>query len=49
MSETTRPTQIDKSLYIKFGNKCRTNGQEIGVALEQLIALYLKEGNKIFK
>lgn len=49
MADITRPTTIDKNLYIKFGNKCRTNEKEISTVLEQLVALYLKEGDKLFK
>ena len=47
-TETTRPTPISKDLYIKFGNKCRTNNQGISIVLEKLVNLYLKDGEKIF-
>ncbi|MBU0959252.1 MAG: hypothetical protein KKB31_04890 [Nanoarchaeota archaeon] len=43
-----RPTPIEKSLYVKFTNKCRTNGREINVVLSELMLLYSKDGEKIF-
>jgi len=46
--ETTRPTPIEKSIYIKFGNKCRTNNREISDVLTNLCKIYLKKGEKIF-
>ena len=47
-TETTRPTPIDKTVYVKFGNKCRTNNREINNVLTDLCNLYLKSGEKIF-
>ncbi len=47
-TKTTRPTPIDNDLYIKFGNKCRTNKLRISVVLEKLVTLYNKKGEKIF-
>lgn len=46
---TTRPTPINKTTYIKFGNKCRTNNKEISKVLENLCILYLKKGDIVFE
>lgn len=43
-----RPTPVDKKIYIKFGNKCRTNNREVREVLTDLMSLYLKKGEKIF-
>jgi hypothetical protein len=48
-SKSARPTNIDNDLYIKFGNKCRTNGQNIGKTLQNLLKEYIKHGDFLFK
>ena len=47
--QTTRPTLVDKKIYLRFGNKCRNNGREIGDVEEDVFKLYTKHGEKIFK
>jgi len=44
----TRPTPIDKEIYISFGNACRTNGSEIGDTIESLLKLYIEKGEELF-
>ena len=45
---TIRPTLVNKNIYLKFANKCRNNGREIGEVEESLFKLYIKCGEKIF-
>lgn len=35
-----RPTPVDRDIYIKFGNKCRSNGQEVRIVLEGVMKAY---------
>jgi len=47
--QTTRPTLVDKKIYLIFGNKCRNNDREIGDVEEDLFKLYAKHGENVFK
>jgi hypothetical protein len=44
-----RPTQVDRDVYIAFGNRCREDGKDIGVVLTSLIELYNNKGDGCFK
>lgn len=48
-TKTARPTPVDKSLYIKFTNKCRTNEREVNHVLTDLMKSYISKGEKIFQ
>lgn len=48
-SKLMRPAPINKTLYIKFGNKCRTNHYQIKNILEKLCLVYVKKGEDVFK
>jgi len=45
---TARPTPVARKVYIKFGNKCRSNGEDIKIVLTKLMTLYTKKGDKVF-
>lgn len=45
---TARPTPVDRKIYVKFANKCRTNGREVSDVLTDLMKLYSKKGEKSF-
>lgn len=47
--ETARPTPVDRNVYIKFGNKCRTNRREVSEVITDLMNLYLKDGERVFE
>lgn len=44
-----RPTNVNRNLYIKFGNTCRSNGKRIADVLETLMDAYIRYGDKILK
>jgi len=44
-----RPTNVNRNLYVKFGNACRLNNQKISDVLENLMRLYIKHGPMVFK
>lgn len=37
----SRPTPVSREVYIKFGNKCRSNGFEVRDALEGIMRQYI--------
>ena len=45
-TELARPAPIKKSVYVKFGNKCRSEGYEVSYVLEQLCLIYIKKRKK---
>lgn len=44
-----RPTPVNRDVYIKFGNNCRSNDREVHEVLVDLMQLYIQKGEKIFK
>lgn len=35
-----RPISVKRDIYIKFGNRCRTNGKEVRIVLEGVMKAY---------
>jgi len=48
-TKMARPTPVNRILYIKFTNKCRTNQREVRAVLSELMKSYLKDGENVFK
>lgn len=48
LPDTARPAPVDRKIYVKFVNKCRTNNKEVNIVLTDLMVVYLKKGEKIF-
>jgi len=48
MSDKTRPMTVDKQKYINFVYKCRMDGNEIRVILDDLLMLYTMKGTTCF-
>ena len=48
MSNTTRPTYVDRKKYLRFINKCKKENQPICNELNNFFDLYCKKGHKLF-